>query len=104
MSRASNNLLIFFTGLAVGAVAGILYAPDEGKNTRDRLSFRLDKYRENLRDILGRLRDAEKNLPISQAKTEGEKVIQDTKQEAEKLLSDVEALMKQISSLKTKKD
>lgn len=102
MSRGSTNLLIFLTGLAIGAVAGVLYAPDEGKNTRDKLSFRLDKYRENIKDILSKLRDAESKLPISQAKTEGEKVIQETKAEAEKLLSDVEALMQQINTLKSK--
>lgn len=99
MSKSGSVFLGFLTGVAVGAALGILYAPDEGKNTRDKISFQLDRYREKLLEMLKRLKD-QSELPVSAAKSEGERIISDTKSEAEKLLSDVEALMGQINQLK----
>jgi gas vesicle protein len=105
MSRGSAHLLFFTVGVTVGAAIGILYAPDEGKSTRDKLSFQLTKYRDKLKDILNKLNGAEvDNSPMSAAKSESQRIINDTRAEAEKLLSDVEALMGQITILKGKKD
>lgn len=101
MKKSVSLLLTFVAGIAAGAAAGILYAPDEGKNTRDKISFQLDRYREKLRDMLTNLKN-QSELPISAAKSEGERIIQDTKAEAEKLLNDVEALMGQINQIKGK--
>jgi gas vesicle protein len=99
MSKNTAVFLGFLTGVAVGAAFGILYAPDEGKNTRDKISFQLSRYREQLIEMLKKLKN-QAELPVSAAKTEGERIISDTKSEAEKLLSDVEALMGQINQLK----
>ena len=52
MSRSSNTFLAFLAGATTGALLGILYAPDKGSNTRDRLSYTLDKYKEKLEDLL----------------------------------------------------
>jgi gas vesicle protein len=49
MSNKNSAFLAFLAGAAVGATLGILYAPDKGKNTRDKLSFQLEKYRERLK-------------------------------------------------------
>lgn len=38
MSNSSNTLLALITGCAIGAVYGILYAPDKGVNTRKKLA------------------------------------------------------------------
>lgn len=47
MSRDNGSgFLAFLSGAALGAIVGILYAPDKGKNTRDRLSYQLDKYKD----------------------------------------------------------
>jgi gas vesicle protein len=101
MSKSGSILISFLAGVAAGTAIGILYAPDEGKNTRDKISFQLDRYREKLLDMLKKLKD-QSELPVSAAKTEGERIISDTKAEAEKLLSDVEALMGQINQIKGK--
>jgi len=57
MSKTSNTLFSFLLGAATGAVIGILYAPDKGSNTRDRLSYKLDKYRSMLESLLEDLAD-----------------------------------------------
>jgi gas vesicle protein len=96
MDKNSKTLLVFLAGVAAGAALGILYAPDEGKNTRQKLSFQLDKYREKLAELLKNLRTQEQEMPVSAAKHEGQRVISDTKAQAEKLLNDVESLIDQI--------
>ncbi len=101
MKKSAAYFLTFLAGVAAGTVVGILYAPDEGKNTRDKISFQLDRYREKLMEMLSNLKK-QSELPVSAAKTEGERIISDTKAEAEKLLSDVEALMSQINQVKGK--
>ncbi|MCY7351563.1 MAG: YtxH domain-containing protein [Cytophagaceae bacterium] len=97
MSKASSNFLAFLMGVVTGAVLGILYAPDKGENTRDRLSYRLGRYREQLQSLIADLRK-QNNLPESMARTESKKVVDDAREKAERLLSDVEALMGQIKS------
>ncbi|MQJ98308.1 YtxH domain-containing protein, partial [Escherichia coli] len=41
MSKTSN-ILFFVSGAAVGAAAGILFAPEKGRETRSWLSYRLE--------------------------------------------------------------
>jgi len=94
MSKGSN-LFSFISGAAIGAIVGILYAPDKGENTRDKLTYRLDKYKEMLEELLEDIADG-KELNLSAAKSDGEKVINSAKQKAEQLLSDVDQLLGQI--------
>jgi gas vesicle protein len=101
MNKSAALFLTFLAGVAAGTVVGVLYAPDEGKNTRDKISFQLDRYREKLMEMLSNLKK-QSELPVSAAKTEGERIISDTKAEAERLLNDVEALMSQINQVKGK--
>jgi gas vesicle protein len=95
MSKSSKTLLAFLTGVATGAVIGILYAPDKGENTRNQLTYKLNKYREQLQKLIADLLDGQ-DLPESLAKTESKKVVNEAREKAEKLLSDVENLMGQI--------
>lgn len=97
MSKGGSNLLMFITGAAVGAAVGILYAPDKGINTRDKLSYRLDKYKEMLEDLLNDISEG-KELGLSSARSDGEKVINSAKLKAEQLLSDVDELLGQIKN------
>ena len=97
MSRSSRTLWAFIVGAAAGAVVGILYAPDKGENTRNKLYFKLNKYRDELKQLINDIVDG-KEIPESVAKSEGKKVVNDTKVKAEKLLEDVEKMMSQIKT------
>jgi gas vesicle protein len=99
MNKTSRTIFAFLLGAATGALIGILYAPDKGSNTREKLSFLLQKYRKQLEDLIEELVNT-KNIPSSQAKTEGERVIKDAREKAEKLLQDVDSLIGQIKNKK----
>lgn len=95
--KSTNSFLAFLTGAATGALLGILFAPDTGANTRDKLSYKLDKYKKTLEDLIEDLIQG-KEIPVSAAKSEGEKVVSDAKQRAEQLLADVDELIGHIKS------
>ena len=99
MSKKTTALLSFISGAVAGAAFGLLYAPDKGRETRDRLSFLLEKYRDAFKDLTEEMLAGKENSP-SQAKSDGQRVIKDAKDKAEKLLSDVDSLINQINSRK----
>lgn len=99
MSKSSNSLIAFLLGAGAGVAVGILFAPDAGTNTRDRLSFRLSKYKKELEELIEDLVDG-KEIHLNEAKTEGKRVISEAKTKAENLLTDVNKLIDQINQEK----
>ncbi len=94
--KSSNALMAFLAGAAAGAILGILYAPDKGTNTREKLSFQLDKYKKLLQAYLDDLMSG-KNLPFaSEAQSQGQKVVSEAKGKAQQLLNDVDELLEQM--------
>ena len=95
MSKTTNSIFSFLLGGVTGAIIGILYAPDKGSNTRDRLTYRLDKYKIALEELIQDIKK-NKDIPVSAAKSQGQKVIDDAKERAEQLLADVDNLIEHI--------
>ncbi|HQD10754.1 MAG TPA: YtxH domain-containing protein [Flavihumibacter sp.] len=50
MSNTNKILTAFATGLAVGAVLGVLFAPDKGENTRKKIADNGKKLSDSLRE------------------------------------------------------
>ena len=97
MSKSSKTFLAFMTGATVGSVLGILYAPDKGENTRNKLLYQLQTYRDQLEGLVSDLIEG-KEIPETMAKTEGKKVVNEAREKAERLLEDVETMMSQIKA------
>ncbi len=97
MSKNSgSSLLAFLIGAAAGSIIGILYAPDKGSNTRDKLSYRLHKYRQSLEELIDDLINDEASA-FSEAKSNSEQVVNDAREKAERLLEDVDELLSHIN-------
>lgn len=90
-SNKSTGFWAFIAGLGAGAALGILFAPDTGANTRDKLSYRAEKYYTRLKEML--------NLMEKEAKNAKEHVSTKAKEDyrkAEELLGEVENLLDDI--------
>ena len=96
MSKKGSTLLAFLTGASIGALLGVLYAPDKGSNTREKLSFRLDKYKKMLEDFINGLVEEQEIKSAVDPKSPSGKVVTEAKDKAEKLLEDVDELLSQI--------
>ncbi|MFA5668606.1 MAG: YtxH domain-containing protein [Balneolaceae bacterium] len=92
MNKSGNFILGLLSGALAGAAIALLYAPDTGKNTRDRLSYRLSNYKDDLNELLEQLREEKRHL-VSEAKDKGDKVVLEAKQKADDLIKEAEGLL-----------
>ena len=95
-SHSKDFLLGVISGAVIGGLVGMLYAPDKGSTTRDRLSYRLGHYLDELTQLIESLRNEQ--AIISNAKMQGDQVVEDAKKRAEELRSEVDELLKTINT------
>ncbi len=93
-------LLGLFSGSLAGSLIALLYAPDKGTNTRDRISYRLNSYMDELGNLLDRLQ-REQSI-VSDAKKEGDMVVEEARKRAEDLISEAEKLLENIGESRQK--
>ena len=55
--KVSNVALLILTGVAVGAIAGLLMAPEEGAQTRRKLLKKAKKYKKLMADTATEYKD-----------------------------------------------
>ena len=76
MNKSEQNILSFITGLAVGAIAGILLAPEKGKDTQEKLKKQSKKLKgemgKQLTSLQDKLEEMSKKVASYQNKSEGE--------------------------------
>lgn len=107
MSSSTKSLISYAAGIATGVSIGLLFAPEKGEVTRDRLSYRLNNYRNQLEALINDFIERGEEVAAemadgedSAAKAEGRKVVNEARIKAEGLLQEVEALMFEIKSKK----
>jgi gas vesicle protein len=97
MSRYTKGFALgLLTGAALGSIIALFYAPDKGENTRDKVSFKLRNYLDELNRLASNIR-AEKNGAQSEAKQRGTAVVAEAQQRAEDLINEAEELLKSMN-------
>lgn len=78
--KTKNTLVGILSGMAVGALLGILFAPDKGSNTRKKIKRKSNKYASEAKDKAG---DVLENLSqkYDNLKVEGKQFIADRKEQ-----------------------
>jgi gas vesicle protein len=83
----------FLSGAIVGSAVALLYAPGNGRDVRDILSYRLNNYIDDANHLISRIKE-KKN--ISDAKKKSDQVVEDARKQAENLINEAEELLHSI--------
>lgn len=101
MSKSGKGFTLgLLSGVAIGSVIALLYAPDTGSTTRGKLSYRLSNYIEELKSLIETLKN-EKDKFSSDAKRKSDDVVSDAKTRADDLIKEAEALLENIEKSKS---
>ena len=74
----SNTMLAFLAGAAVGAIAGILFAPDKGSVTRKKISSKTGELADSVKNSFTNFIDGAKET-YAGVKEDGEEFVDKTK-------------------------
>ena len=102
MANKGTGFFAFLVGAGLGTALGMMFAPDKGSNTRQKLTYQLDRYREKILSIIDELVTEQEEFSGSDAKNRSDKVVSEAKTKAEKLLDDVDKLINEIKTKEPK--
>lgn len=97
----SNTLLALLAGVAIGAGLGILFAPDSGRRTRQKIKAGVDEYsdelQQQLQELNRRVRSAvgEKH---DQLQDSVEELVAEAEEGSEMLIAKLEARLEQLKA------
>lgn len=89
MNKTNNFIAGFVTGAVVGSVATLLFAPSEGSNLRDKISYQFSRLKETLQSFVQKREDL-----VNEAKSQGEANVSKTQLEARKLQDEMARIQK----------
>ena len=99
MSQNGNTLLGILAGSAVGALIGVLFAPEKGSVTRERLIAEANAAKgdidDRLRDLESKVRSTVANEKIS-LEDQMNSIMSDASFKAEDLITALEAKLKEL--------
>ncbi|MEM1001583.1 MAG: YtxH domain-containing protein [Bacteroidota bacterium] len=102
MSQNSNTLIGILAGSAIGALIGVLFAPEKGSVTREKLKAEALSAKESMEDRITELETKVKETVANEKASLDEKmdsIISDASYKAEDLIT---ALEEKLKSLKEK--
>ena len=101
MSNNSNTALGILAGAAIGALAGILFAPDKGSNTRRRIAEQAAATQESLKENALDLKERVSETVAVQKENLGtrvENLVSDVSYKTEDVITTLEAKLKELKA------
>jgi gas vesicle protein len=98
-NNPSNSLLALLAGVAIGAGLGILFAPESGRKTRQKIKEGVDEYSEELQQQLQDLKTRVSSVvgaKSEQFQNTVDEALAETEEDSELLITQLETRLEQL--------